>query len=231
MTLVLLCVILSVCVSITHLVPLAPPTSFIRHFWNFEDFLLFFLFSFIYIYIYEDVHVLLNFDPIIFYIITAFVNWEIAIFKACVHNSSYIFNWILLKFRMFSYHYMKICMWFWIVEPVSFKVTDEALLAETVHYCPYSLLIDLSIALKNICFRFLFAQTLGNIWHSAFIYQNATTICLQEYFFLLIIISWQLVFYFHFLINKTMNKTNSFVSIDTYIYIQWQFNSNAIPLS
>ena len=67
--------------------------------------------------------------------ITAIVNWETAMFKACVHNSSYIFNRNFLKFRMF-YHYMKICMWFWIVESVSFKVTDEALLAEIVHYGP-----------------------------------------------------------------------------------------------
>ena len=74
-----------------------------------------------------------SFYPIISDIITALVNWGIAIFKACVHNSFYIFNWILLKFRIFSYHYMKICMWFWIVEPISFKVTDEALLAETAH--------------------------------------------------------------------------------------------------
>ena len=78
------------------------------------------------------------FDPIIFYIITALVKSEIAIFKACIHNFSYIFNWILLKFCMFSYHYKKTCMWFWIVEPVSFKVIDEALLAETAHYGPYA---------------------------------------------------------------------------------------------
>ena len=53
MALVLLCVIISVCVSITYFVPLAPPTSFIGYLGNFEDFLLLFL--------YEDVHVILNF--------------------------------------------------------------------------------------------------------------------------------------------------------------------------
>ena len=75
------------------------------------------------------------FDPIIFYIITDLLNWEIAIFKACVHNSSYIFNWILLKFRMFSYedsHVVLNCSACFI------QITDEALLAETAHYGPYS---------------------------------------------------------------------------------------------
>ena len=77
MTIVLLYVILSVCVSITHLVP---PTSFIGYFWNFEDFL--FLSFYMRMYIWYWI-----FDPIISDIITALVNWEIAIFKACVHNS------------------------------------------------------------------------------------------------------------------------------------------------
>ena len=72
------------------------------------------------------------FYPIISDMITAIVNWEIAIFKACIHNSCYIFNWVLLKFRIFSYHYTKICMLFWIVEPVLSKLTDKALLAETL---------------------------------------------------------------------------------------------------
>ena len=121
---------------------------------------------------------------------------------------------------------MKICVWFWIVEPVRFKVTDEALLAETALYGPYSYrFIHCS---KSICFRYLFAHTLGNIWHLAFIYQNTTIICLQEYFFLLIIISLKSVFYFHVIINKTMNKTSSFVFIDTYLVT---FHINVIPLS
>ena len=127
MTVVLLCVILSVCVSITHLVPLAPPTSFIGYFWNFVDFRL---------YMYEDVHMVLNFWSNISDIITALVNWEIAIFKGCVHNSSCIIRWNLLKFRMFSYHHMTICMWVWIVESVSFKVTDEIFISRNCALWP-----------------------------------------------------------------------------------------------
>ena len=88
-------------------------------------------------FLYEDVHVVMNFWSTYFWHNYSPCELRNSNFKACVHNSPYIFYLILLKFRMFSFHYMKICMWFWIVKPVLFKVIDEALLAETAHYCPY----------------------------------------------------------------------------------------------
>ena len=76
------------------------------------------------------------FDPVISDIITALVNWEIVIFKTCVHNSFYIligFFWNFICF-LSLYEDLHVVLNCW---AVSFKVTDEALLAETAHYGPY----------------------------------------------------------------------------------------------
>ena len=104
MTFVFLCVILSVCVSITYLVPLAPPTSFTGYFWNFEDFFLS-IWMYMWAWFFLSNYFWLRYYP---------SELRNSNFKGCVHNSSYIFNWILLKVHVFC-HYMKICMWFWIV--------------------------------------------------------------------------------------------------------------------
>ena len=129
MTLVLLCVILSACVSIIHLVP-----KRLQHLLLDTSEILKIFFYFLYMRMYTWYWI---FDPIISDIIRALVNYEIAIFKACVHNSFYIFNWILLKFRMLSslYEDLRVVLNCW-----AYFIQSHwwGFITETGRYGPYS---------------------------------------------------------------------------------------------
>ena len=131
------------------------------------------------------------FDPIISDIITALVNWEIAIFLklmsttpptslvgffrnfACFHIIIWRFAY---GFELFSLFHSKSLMRLY--EP-KLHIMAHTLTSYRFIHCSLK---------KHLLFY---------IWHSAFIYQNTTIICLLEYVFLLNIISWKPVLYCH----------------------------------